>query len=373
MLNSRKACLHIASDIRGRGNYPFLAGPEGDGFKNMLFSMRHLREALAGHGVDLATPDINPPDECFLLFCWDNPHTVQAVKKPGQTWCLLINDPPMYYPESWQREHHARYDFVLTFDETLVDNKKYFYYPMAVDTEYFSVPEIVSEDEWAGRRLATFVGHAVHKYEDKANPGSTLHRRYRTIAWYGRNHPGDFAFYGGTFLKRDYYFAFRGVSVLRRVVPKRIFSLVAKYAQRHLISVFSGELHPLEKFEVIKKYNFYYCYENTVGINGYVSEKLFDCFYSGVVPIYWGAPNIKALIPYECYIDGDRFETDKDLYTFIKGMSYDAYRGYLQQARAFLSSKEMERFTVRNSIDCVLKPLADVLAGQSHGMHQARS
>jgi hypothetical protein len=366
-MHSRNACLHIASEKHGTKNYPFLAGPEGEGFKNMLFSMVHLKRALAERGIVIATPDINPPDDCFLVFCWDNPHTLQAQKKEGQIWCLLINDPPMYYPESWQRPHHARFDFVFTYDETLVDNKKYFYYPIAVDTEFFSVPAIVTEAEFKRRTLATFVGHAIHKYEDRANPGSTIHRRYRTIAWYGKNHPEDFGFYGGTFLKRDYYFAFRGVSILRKLLPKRLFHALARSAQRDLISVFRGELRPLEKFDVIKRYNFYYCYENTVGINGYVSEKIFDCFYSGLVPIYWGAPNVEKLIPYGCYIDGEAFRDEEEAYTFIKDMPYAAYRDYLERARVFLQSKEMERFTVKNSIECVLAPLEALIRERIRG------
>jgi hypothetical protein len=366
-VHPRKACLHIAAEKLGKNNYPFLAGPEGEGFKNMLFSMVYLKQALAERGVDIATPDMNEPEDCFLVFCWDNPHTLTAQKKEGQIWCLLINDPPMYYPESWQKPHHARFDFVFTYDETLVDNSKYFYYPMAVDTEYFSVPQIVTEEEFNRRTLATFVGHAIHKYEDRGNPGSTIHRRYRTIAWYGKNHPEDFGFYGGTFLKRDYYFGFRGVSIVRMLLPRQLFHWLARFAQRDLISVFRGELRPLEKFDVIKKYNFYYCYENTIGINGYVSEKIFDCLYSGVVPIYWGAPNVQDLIPYKCYIDGERFKREEDTYEFIKNMRYETYASYLEQARIFLRSSEMERFTVKNSINCVLAPLEALIGARSAG------
>ncbi|MBK7706925.1 MAG: hypothetical protein IPJ30_14455 [Acidobacteria bacterium] len=127
--------------------------------------------------------------------------------------------------------------------------------------------------------------------------------------------------------------------------------------QKDLIKVYKGELAPLEKFDVIKKYNFYYCYENTIGINGYVCEKIFDCFYCGVVPIYWERQNIKELIPYDCFIDGREFKDDESLYAFIEGMDYQTYRHYLEQAQVFLRSPEMERFTVKNSIDCILSPL----------------
>jgi hypothetical protein len=209
------------------------------------------------------------------------------------------------------------------------------------------------------------VSHAIHKYPDPKNSGSTLHRRYDTLKWFGKNHPEDFRFYGGTFVPRDYYFGFRGIRLVKRLLPKSFFHSLASRVQQDLIKVYGGELAPLEKFDVIKKYNFYYCYENTIGINGYVCEKIFDCFYCGVVPIYWGAPNIKELIPYDCFIDGRDFKDEESLYAFIKGMSYETYLKYLEQARIFLESNEMERFTVKNSINCVLSPLIESIVNRA--------
>jgi hypothetical protein len=358
-MNINNASLHLMAEKQGTKNYPFLSGPEGDGFKNMLYSLVYLKEVLAEYGIDISTRDINPPEDSFLFMCWDNPQSVMSEKKNGQIWCLLINDPPMYCPESWDKNYHDRFDYVFTFDETLVDNKKYFYYPFAIDTEYFSIPDIVAERDFNKRTLATFVSHAIHKFPDPQHPGSTLHRRYDTTKWYGKHHPEDFGFYGGTFIPRNYYFGFRGVSAVKKVIPQKVFHAWAKYMQKDLIKVYKGELAPLEKFDVIKKYNFYYCYENTIGINGYVCEKIFDCFYSAIVPIYWGAPNIRELIPYDCFIDGRDFKDEESLYSFIKGMNYERYRQYLEQARVFLESKEMERFTVKNSINCILAPLID--------------
>lgn len=360
-MSQKKACLYIAAEKQGTNNYPFEAGSEGEGFKNMLYSFVELKKELHKHLFNIATRDIHPPEDCELVFCFDNPHLLKSEKKPGQIWCLIINDPPMYCPESWNKLWHDPFDFVFTFDETLVDGKKYYYYPFAIDTEYFSIPPIVSEDDFKSRILATFASHAIHKYRDKANPGSTIHTRYETIKWYGKHHPNDFGFYGSTFIPRDYYFAFRGISLVRKILPARIFKRLAALYQADLIKVFKGELKPLEKFDVIRKYRFYYCYENTVGINGYICEKIFDCFYCGVVPVYWGAPNIHELIPYHCFIDGRDYGDQDSLFQYLKNMTYDEFREYLVQAHVFLNSVEMDRFTVRNSIACILKPLITFL------------
>lgn len=356
-MNRKKACFYVDSETQGTKNYPFLGGAEGEGFKNLYFPYVELQQTLAKSGVDLSTRDINSPEDSALLICLDNPHKVKSKKQPGQIWCLIINDPPVYCPESWDKRWHDRFDFVFTYDETLVDGDKYRYVPIPQDTEFFSIPPIVTKAEFEQRLLATNVSNAIHKYMDAEHPNCMHFRRYATIKWYGKNHPQDFRFFGGTFLKRNYYFAFRGVRLFERVIPKRLFENTARWAQRDLIKVFGGELKPLEKFEVIRNFNFYYCYENTVGINGYLTEKMFDCLYSGVVPIYWGAPNVRELVPYDCYIEGDNFDDEEGLFDFISTMSYETYRSYLEQASVFLRSPEIQRLTVENFIRCLLSPL----------------
>lgn len=104
-----------------------------------------------------------------------------------------------------------------------------------------------------------------------------------------------------------------------------------------------------------------------MGINGYICEKIFDCFYSGIVPIYWGASNVHELIPYKCFIDGNAFSSEGELYEFISSMTYETWCSYLEQAIVFLRSKEMERFTVKNSVECILAPLKTVIDNTRQG------
>ncbi|MCL1721757.1 glycosyltransferase family 10, partial [Vibrio parahaemolyticus] len=43
------------------------------------------------------------------------------------------------------------------------------------------------------------------------------------------------------------------------------------------------------KTHTLKNYKFCICFENAQMIEGYITEKIFDCFFSATVPIYWGA------------------------------------------------------------------------------------
>lgn len=51
-----------------------------------------------------------------------------------------------------------------------------------------------------------------------------------------------------------------------------------------------------EKICVYRNYYYVFAYENEKDI-GYVSEKVYHALLSGSVPIYWGAPDVKKLIP----------------------------------------------------------------------------
>jgi alpha(1,3/1,4) fucosyltransferase len=362
MGSNNKACLLIELDSIGTKNRPFDTNPSGEGMKNMLYPFRALRERLSNYNIELSTKDINSPESSKFVFCLDCPKLMPLTKGEDQIWCLIIYDPPIYIPEVWNKNNHSQFDYVFTFDSTLVDNKKYFFYPFAIDTDFFSIPKIVEEGDFNNKILATIVSNSIHKLQDKKNAGSLIHRRYDTIWWYGKNHPNDFNFYGGrTFYSSYYYMYFKGISIVKKIIPDIFFRKFAKYFQRPFIRVYKGQLPPLEKFKTIGNYRFYYCYENTSDINGYVTEKLFDCLYTGIVPVYWGAPNVKELIPYDCYINGFDFDTEENLYGFLKNMAYKDYRKYLEQAQLFLKSREMEKFTVKYFTECILSPIKPML------------
>jgi hypothetical protein len=63
---------------------------------------------------------------------------------------------------------------------------------------------------------------------------------------------------------------------------------------------------PIEnKLELLKNYKFNLCFENDLYPN-YVTEKIFDAWYSGCIPIYWGMDqanflNIESFVAFDSY------------------------------------------------------------------------
>jgi hypothetical protein len=90
--------------------------------------------------------------------------------------------------------------------------------------------------------------------------------------------------------------------------------------------------------EVLSKYRFSLCFEN-MPMTGYVTEKLFDCFYAGTVPIYWGAPDINELVPSEAYIDMRKFRSFEDMFDQVQKLSDKDWINMREAARDFLRGR----------------------------------
>jgi hypothetical protein len=98
------------------------------------------------------------------------------------------------------------------------------------------------------------------------------------------------------------------------------------------------------KYETLSRYTFAITFENMI-INGYITEKLFDCFFVGTVPIYLGAPDIARFVPKNCFIDMRDYSCYQELYSHLKSMTLIEIDTYRMNARNYLGSKSYKPFT----------------------------
>ncbi len=98
------------------------------------------------------------------------------------------------------------------------------------------------------------------------------------------------------------------------------------------------------KPETLGKYKFAICFENSI-LKGWITEKIFDCFFSGTIPVYWGAPDIEQQIPANCFIDMRRFRDYAGLGSYLRGLAPREIQQFKDNARAFLASPAYRRFT----------------------------
>lgn len=114
---------------------------------------------------------------------------------------------------------------------------------------------------------------------------------------------------------------------------------------------FAGQVD--DKRETMSGFKFAICFENCV-FPGYVTEKIFDCFLAGCIPIYFGAPDIADWVPPQTFIDFRQFGNYSDLERFLRGISEAEASHYINAARDFLASPAFDRFTVDYFVNDIL-------------------
>jgi alpha(1,3/1,4) fucosyltransferase len=106
------------------------------------------------------------------------------------------------------------------------------------------------------------------------------------------------------------------------------------------------------KLEILSKYRFSLCYEN-MPMEGYVTEKIFDCLYAGTIPVYLGAPDIDRFIPSNAYVDRTQYTNLTDLYRDIASWPVERTEVMREAGKDFLRNKGLEYF---NSLIQVFDP-----------------
>lgn len=236
---------------------------------------------------------------------------------------LLLFETSFVKKENWNIQEWARYKKIFTWDDELVDGVRYikFNFPNPI-----RVPE-VDGFEKRDRFCCLISGNKTLATRDERN---LYPERVKAIRWFEKHAPQDFDLFG-----IDWNMPVLHRGLLGRI-ERRVFRMLAKLIKLRPFPSYRG---PVEhKHDVLIRTRFSICYENVRDIPGYITEKIFDCFFSGCVPVYWGANNITAHIPSDCFIDRRRFRDTEEVYAFLKTMTEQEFRGYQQRIASFLRS-----------------------------------
>lgn len=110
---------------------------------------------------------------------------------------------------------------------------------------------------------------------------------------------------------------------------------------RALMSIYKGKC--ASKFEVLQNYDFCLCFEN-MKMDGYITEKLFDCLYAGTIPLYMGAPDIFEYIPADVFVDCRKYSTWIEMWEDVVIMPAEKIEAMKMAGRTFLQSDKAKKF-----------------------------
>jgi len=293
------------------GNAMFNAANNATNRDNVLSVFHRLREHGLENGVQIdsldAMSDLSRA-EAFLFFDFpdmNHPKVKQAMGTNALKF-LVTFEPEVVRRENWTSQNQQLFDWIFTWNDDIVDGERIVKLGFCNE-----LPSTIPKNIAAKTRMCAMINMAKSSEHDR----ELYSKRVEAIRWFEQNHPDDFDLYGIGWNQREYP-SYRGP------VPS--------------------------KADVLKKTRFAICYENAEGFSGYITEKIFDCFVAGCVPIYWGAPNVAEYIPAHCYVDRLAFGTYAELYDFLTGITDDQYKAYLENIEQFLRSPQAEVFTSRH-------------------------
>ncbi len=186
----------------------------------------------------------------------------------------------------------------------------------------------------------------IQSYMVLEKPTALFSERIRAARWFEANAPQDFDLMGTEWDRILLPGPLSGLNLYLRAAYRRVWPLtIIKF--RRFPSYIGPNVEG--KHRTLLNYRFCLSYENSVE-DDYISEKLFDCFYAGCVPVYLGAPNVTDYVPAAAFIDKRNFSYE-ELYRFLSKMTESEYNGYLRAAEEFLRSPAMRPFTPEGYVE----------------------
>ncbi|MFZ5953483.1 MAG: glycosyltransferase family 10 domain-containing protein [Candidatus Dependentiae bacterium] len=275
---------------------------------NCLYPTYLLRIEMAKKGYRLVETDtIVGHHNAHAIVCFDVPmaELERLPEYPTEKLYLFLWEPPSVSPHNYNQAFHYPFAKVATWMDELVDGKKYhkMYYPVRNEV----IKDVVPFEQ---KKLATMI--AFNK--NSGHPRQLYGQRAELVNFFEHYHQEDFDIYGNWW--PQHYKTYKGTVK--------------------------------SKVDTLKHYKFVFAYENIEGISGYVTEKMFDVFWAGAVPVYWGADNIEQYVPKNCFIDRRDFADNEQLYQHLKNMSKETYEQYLVNIKNYLASSQSTMFSPLN-------------------------
>lgn len=207
------------------------------------------------------------------------------------------------------------FDYIMTWNDNIVDNELFFKINWMYKTNKNTEVPVKKFNE--KKLLVNFSGNKSSK-----NNKELYSERKKVIDFFEKNHSDEFEFYGPGWRELDY-------------------------------KTYKGKVD--SKSPVYSRFKFALCLENMEATKGYITEKIFDCFYSGVVPIYSGGND--EYISKKSYINYFDFTSLQDLYNYLDEMDEQTYNEYILEGKKIINSDVMFFFSEKNFIENLEKVL----------------
>lgn len=271
----------------------------GDRYAQPLRELKHL---AAQHGIEMYGSNFGDFKQADMLFFWERPRVdderFRWALQSGKPLILFLTEPSSTLPLN--SDYHNK----LLFDHIFCWQGEINSYTHRIRPIYFAFPKDVLLPDFNSRKFSVMIASIYTRDKD---PGELYSKRAEAVRWFENNHPDELDFYGRQNRFTDTKF-----------------------------SLYRGEVG--EKLPILTQYKFQICYENSSSIQGYISEKIFDAFFAGCIPVYLGAEDVTDYIPENCFINRRNFDSYEALYDYMSSIDETKYLWYQANIREFLNT-----------------------------------
>ena len=322
-----------------------------DVFKNnAIFSDKHrddtfarfrtLQKEMLSQGFDLLTDDLCTDNKVFFnIYPFNIPKNGRQDASAVPT-AVILSECRYILPRNYLAQYQEQFDYVFTWDDDLVDHKRYIKLNYSFD--------LTPRDDFFSSRDKDIVMIFGNKGQRSSDRDDLYSLRTSIISTADKKFPNHVDLFGTGWDRYN----FSRPRVLRYL---NHFSFITKPLRKLLPAprIYKGKIEL--KQDVMSRYNFAICPENYSGQKGYITEKIWDAMVSGCIPIYSGPPNTDCYIPKNCRIDIKDFATAEDMFDFILGMSEGEIRELKENIYGFLNSPDIEQFTEQYFCSSIMK------------------
>jgi len=314
----------------------------------------HLRNRLRGSGIETHTADFLLRGErtsrvnmYFSLGIVDNYQRIgrrrDSILSGFFAWEVPINAPTMYRR---LRDIAGRFRRLFSYSDAVSLSR---FVGGALALRKFHIPqpfEAPLEPYWRNKDRRFLVLINANK-RPRLRAQELYSERLRALEYFARD--GGIDLYGFGWDHLPFPVGYGRISGRLLDSGLRIWERMARqWRSRYGETIALTYRGPAEsKYATLAQYQFAICFENMV-LPGWVTEKIFDCFYCGTIPIYLGAPDIEQYVPSNCFIDMRRFGSYGDVAAFLRALGQKDIHAYREHARQYLTSEAFRPFRKEN-------------------------
>ena len=307
-----------------------------------------FKQLAEDRGWEIGTFDrlpIEQADKVVVFGLYFSGAILHALEEVGAKNILAVfHEPPQIAPLYFDKDIYTCFGTVLLSENTRPDKERVFYSDFPVSGH---IADWLSFEE--RKMLVSITSWKILHCE-----GSLYAERIRAIKYFQASMGQQFDMYGEGWRKK---------TVLPLMSPHRFFDC------------YQGTC--ISKLDTMRRYRFSLCYENSDNVRGYVTEKIFDSFQAGCVPIYLGAPDIDQYVPQEAYIDRRNFDSNNDLECYLKAIDNKKFKRYLCAINDYLNSdsyrKRLPNYFAQNLLNMLNRRMPQKLPPtNSEGIRKLR-